>query len=867
MNFRNLKRLLKLKGFNRSKTLLYLTYLSSFVLFALLGGILLVLVLFAVFSRQLPNPNQLLNRSTDLSTKLLDRNGVSVFEVFGEKNRSIITLDKVTPNIVHATLAVEDAGFYGHQGIDLRGVLRAVKNTLIGSGLQGGSTITQQVVKNALLTQDRTISRKIKEFILSLQLENKYSKDQILQMYLNETPYGGQNYGVLTASKAYFDTDPSNLSVAQSAFLAGLPQRPSYYSPYSSNPSAGLERKDYVLYLMKERGWLDASGVRHYLSKEDYLKARTEKLVFKSASQSFKAPHFVFYVKQLLADLYGEDEVEQGGLIVRTSIDLKTQELAEKIVKEEVDKAKTLNVGNGSLVAIDPKTGEILAMVGSKDYFGSLEPEGCVSGTTGVGSCDFEPNFNVSIAKRQPGSSIKPLTYATMLSHGYTASFPFLDVPTVFPKADAGKDYKPVNYDGKFRGPMSLRKSLGNSINIPAVKALKIVGVDQLLETAKKTGIKTLNNPARYGLALTLGGGETKLLEMTGAFATFAAKGVHRDPIAILEVKDSAGKLIYKHQDSGGDKVLGEDVAFIISDILSDDGARSEVFGFGSLLNIPGRKVAVKTGTTDDKRDNYFMAFTPSISLGVWVGNNNNAPMNPYISSGITGATPIGHRFLVEYLKDKQSDKFEPPKNVKKLTVDVLTGMLPFKDEKTRPEWFVNGTEPTAISEWFREIEVCKSDGKISNDSCKKAEKTKVKTFVKITAELPEWQVDADKWVKENYAGDSKYFPPSTTSKLYFDSDGNPNEDGDPSVEIVGRKDGDIVPLSFRLEAEVSSPHTITRVKIFLDGVEITTDTSTPYGYDFVFTFDQQGDHEFEVRAEDSKGKEGSTKIKLKISS
>ena len=240
--------------------------------------------------------------------------------------------------------------------------------------------------------------------------------------------------------------------------------------------------------------------------------------------------------------------------------------------------------------------------------------------------------------------------------------------------------------------------------------------------------------------------------------------------------------------------------------------------------------------------------------------------MNPYVSSGITGATPIGRRFLVDYLKDKQFDKFEPPKNVKKITVDEVTGMLPFKDEKTRPEWFVNGTEPTAISEWYKELEICKSDGKIANDSCKKADKTKVKTFIKLTAELPEWQADVDKWVKEHYADDSKYFPPTTTSKLYFDDDGNPKEDGDPSVEIVGRKDGDVVPLSFRLEAEVSSPHTITKVRIYLDGNQITTDTSIPYGYDFVFTVDQKGDHEFEVRAEDSRGKEGSTKIKLKVS-
>src|SRR3990167_7998304 len=544
-----------------------------------------------------------------------------------------------------------------------------------GENLQSGSTLTQQVIKNTLLTQEQTITRKIKEFILSLQLENAYSKEEILQMYLNETPYGGQSYGILTAAKAFFNKLPNELTIAEAAYLAGLPQRPSYYSYYGSNPEAGLERKDYVLYLMNVRGWVDKEGKKYFLSDEEYEAAKNEKLSFQTTFLPFKAPHYVLYVRQLLADKFGEEAVQQGGLQVTTSLDLALQESAESIVFDEVERSQNLNVGNGGLVAVDPKTGQILAMVGSKGYFLKSEPEGCISGITGENSCTFEPNLNVTLARRQPGSTIKPITYATMLSQGYTASFPFLDVQTTFPGATPDKPFIPVDYDDIFRGPMSLRKSLGNSINIPAVKALKIVGIDNMINQAEKMGIKTLKDRSRYGLSLTLGGGETKLLEMIGAFDTFADKGKFHEPFAILSVKDSQGNVIYDWKDNGGVQALGEDVAFLISDILSDDGARAEIFGAGSLLNIPGNRVAVKTGTTDDKRDNYAVGYTPSYVVGVWVGNNNNDKMNPYIASGITGATPIWRKMTIELLKNKKPENFVAPSNVKKMDVDVLTGM------------------------------------------------------------------------------------------------------------------------------------------------------------------------------------------------
>ncbi|EKD99643.1 MAG: hypothetical protein ACD_22C00218G0002 [uncultured bacterium] len=855
--------------FSKSSTnqtvLLMLTYLSTFALFGIIAGTFLLIILFAVFSRDLPNPNTLLQRSSQLSTKIMDRNGKLIYEVYGDKNRELITIDKVSTNVIHATLATEDSAFYQHKGFSLRGILRAVKNMVFGGGsLQSGSTLTQQVVKNAVLSQEQTITRKVKELILSLQLENKYTKNEILQMYLNETPYGGQNYGIMTAAKTYFNKAPSELSIAESAYLAGLPQRPSYYSHFGSNPEAGIERKNYVLYLMNVRGWIGEDGKKYYINDVEYEAAKNEELKFESFSTPFKAPHFVFYVKGLLADKFGEEAVEQGGLQVKTTLDLDLQDTAQQIVLEEVDEAGYLNVGNGSLVALDSKTGQILAMVGSKGYFLDQLPEGCISGTTGPNSCTFEPYLNVTLASRQPGSSIKPITYANLLMQGYTASFPLLDVPTTFYGGTYDKPYTPENYDGQFRGPMSLRKSLGNSLNIPAVKALKIGGIDSMIDLAEKMGISTLKDRSRYGLALTLGGGETKLLEMTGAYATFAGKGVYKEPSAILEVKDGKGTVLYNWRDNGGTRALSEEVAFLIADILSDDGARSEAFGFGSLLNIPGYQVAAKTGTTDDKRDNYAMGFTPSVTVGVWVGNNNNDKMNPTIASGITGATPIWNRFMKAYLKDKTAEKFETPKNVKKIEVDQLTGMLPFKDFPKRNEWFAENTEPTAQSTWFKTIEVCEKDGKIANDSCKDAGKTEVNTYVKITAELSEWQNDVDKWVYEHYKSDEKYFPPTTISHLEYD-DGDVSNDNSVYVDFMNLKDGDKVGVSFRLGVEVSSASDVEEVRIYDNDSQVTKDSSEPFGYNFTYSATESAEHIYKVVAQDEEGNKGEATIKLKV--
>lgn len=852
-----------LTSLQRKKKLYTMSYIASIFLGILVAGMFAAIFIFAIFSRDLPNPNQLLERSFELSTRFYDRNNTLLYEIYGDKNRTLVKLDAVSSHVYHATLSVEDSEFYLHKGYSLKGIIRALKNTIFGGDLQGGSTITQQAIKNTLLTQERTVVRKIKELILSLQLENRYSKDEILQMYLNESPYGGLNYGIYSAAKAYFNKEPKDLTLSESAYLAGLTQSPSYYSQFGSNPEAGIERRNYVLYLMNERGWVEGDGRRHYLSDEEYQQAKDEVLNFDTAKIPLEAPHFTYYVKQYLVEILGQEAVEMGGLKVKTTLDLETQKLAQQIVTEEVEDSKSLNIHNGSMVVIDPRDGGILAMVGSKGYNLDAYPDDCVSGGTDENSCKFDPFVNVALAKRQPGSAIKPITYATMLSQGYTAAYPFLDVPTKFEGASPDKPYEPVNYDGKFRGVMSMRKSLGNSINVTAVKALKIVGIDNMIDQAEKMGITTFTDRERYGLALTLGGGETRLLELTGAFSVFSSKGVFRQPNPIIEVTDQKGRVVYKPTQTER-KALNEEVAFLMSDILSDDGARSEVFGAGSLLNIPGRQVAVKTGTTDDKRDNYAIGFTPSVVVGVWVGNSNNEKMNPYVASGISGATPIWRRFMIDYLKDKPVEKFESPSTVEKIEVDKLTGGLPYKDFDKRTEWFAKDTKPTAVSDWYQRIRVCEIDGRIANDGCVGADKSKEKDFIKIRAEFTEWQSAVDSWIKENYTDEDKYFPPQMVSKLEFDGGEVTNKD-EVFAQIVGLKDGDRVNLTFRLNVEVSCYEDVDKVSIYMDDNKMTEDKDSPFGYNFNIPVSEIGKHTFRAVATDDGGNKGEDSIELNV--
>jgi len=605
------------------------------LIIGLAGGVFFFFLLFSVYIlKDLPSPSRLDDGGAiPYSTHLYSRDNKLLYEIYHEQNRTPIELESLPVYVKQATISIEDKDFYKHSGISVfGGVLRAVKETVLKKKLQGGSTITQQLVKSALLTPERTLTRKVKEMILALLVERKYTKDEILEMYLNQVPYGGTAWGIEEASRLYFNKPASKLTLSQAALLAGLPQAPSLYSPYS-NPKAAKNRQEQVLLTMKEE---------RYITQSQYDQAIKTKLHFSPPKNQIKAPHFVFYVKNLLEKEYGLKTVQEGGLRVYTTLDYSIQKEAEKILKEELDQLQDYNVGNGAILVTRPSTGEILSMVGSKDFF---------EGTYGA--------YNVTTALRQPGSSIKPVTYTLALKKGMTAATIIQDVPTVF-EILGSESYRPVNYDERFHGAVPLRYALANSYNIPAVKVLNTIGVDELIQFAEKLGIASWQtNKKQYGLSLTLGGGEVTMLEMATAFGVIANLGTKVDLNPINRIEDTLGQNLYQAEIQES-RVIGEEEPFIIADILSDNMARSPAFGNNSPLNFGDGKIAVKTGTTDQKKDNWTIGFTrPTLSsqygdvlVAVWVGNNNGDPMNPNLASGITGAAPIWRR-VMERLVDK----------------------------------------------------------------------------------------------------------------------------------------------------------------------------------------------------------------------
>lgn len=748
--FRPAKKSAYLSLRKKNGALVILTVLASLVLLLMVSGSILGLVAFAIFSRDLPSPDKLTNRKVAVSTRILDRNGKELYDVYRDVNRNLVKLGDIPQVLINATLATEDGEFYQHRGFDVTGIARAFRNIIFYHNLQGGSTITQQLVKTTLLTRERSVIRKIKELVLSIQIERLYNKDQILQIYFNEIPYGGTAQGVEAASELYFDKHASELTLTEAALLAGLPQSPTQYSPFGKQPQKARDRQRYVLTLMETRGWVTKEGKKEFLPKDQADAAKKEPLVYAKPGKGINAPHFSLYVKSLLEDRYGADRVESGGLQVKTTLDLDLQQKMEKTVYEEVEKVRALKVGNGALVAMNPKTGEILAMVGSKDYYNE----------------ENDGNFNVAVdGMRQPGSSIKPFTYAIALSRGLTAATMLMDVPTNFANGD-GTTYSPVNYDGFFRGPVSIRTGLGSSINIPAVKLLKIDGLENFIATAKSLGITTLNDPKKYGLSLTLGGGAVPLLQMVEAYSALANGGTRVSPVSILEVKDSSGNTIESFHSETGPQAFSPEISYIISNILSDDGARAAAFGRGSLLNIKNYNVAVKTGTSNDKRDNWAIGYTPSVVIGTWVGNNDFSPMDPKLASGITGATPVWNRAMRDYLSGKKDEPFVRPEKIVEMDVDALTGMLPFEGQPTKHEIFVAGTEPKTTSDMYQKIKVCRPDKKIASQGCIDRGDYDEKLFIKLHDPVPEFQAEIDKYINESagFKDNELYHPPTETS-------------------------------------------------------------------------------------------------------
>ncbi len=659
---------------------------------AITTALLITLVSLVFVFKDLPAPMNLDSKAIPQTTKILDRNGRLLYNIFVSENRTIIPLSQMPKTIQQATISIEDKDFYRHGGIDLiGGIVRATKDMLLYHHLEGGSTITQQLIKLSLLTPERTLTRKIREAILAFWVERLYSKDQILSMYLNRVPYGGTAYGVEEAAQVYFGKHAKNLDLAESALLAGLPQAPTYYSPFGTDPQRAVDRQHQVLTRMLEDG---------YITTAQKGAAEAEELHFASPSAGIKAPHFVAYVKEQLVKKYGEQQVEQGGLWVTTTLDLDLQQAAQASLSAQVEKQANLKVGNGAALVTRPETGEILAMIGSKDYFASDSGK-----------------VNVTLAERSPGSSIKPLNYALGFLNGKTTpATAWIDGPFCFPPY-LGKSYCPTDYDGRFHGVVQTRFALGNSLNVPAVKELALNGIDDFIATASAMGITTFTDKNRYGYSLTLGGGEVKMVDLATAFGVFANAGRRQDLLSILKVEDSRGNVLEDNTPDlleikkeelkitpwdgsrpwvpHGSYVLPSEVTYLISHILLDDSARAMTFGAGSVLNIPGHTVSVKTGTTEDKRDNWTIGYTPSFLVAVWVGNNDNSPMSPALESGNTGAAPIWHEIMSYVLRGSPNEWPAKPENVVFTEVCSLSGLLPDHGCPQRGEYFIKNFVPT----------------------------------------------------------------------------------------------------------------------------------------------------------------------------
>jgi membrane peptidoglycan carboxypeptidase len=679
---------------------------------------------------ELPSPEILNTRNIEVSTKIYDRNGILLYKIFKDQNRTPVALSEIPHHVRLATIAIEDAEFYNHPGFSVRGIVRAIIKNARSGKITGGSTITQQLVKNALLTPEKTIIRKLREIVLSVRVEFTFSKDEILEMYLNEVAYGGTAYGIQEAARVYFNKDVDQLSLAEAALLTGLPKSPTKFSPFGSNPDLVIARQKRVLDLMVANG---------YISERLAEEAKKEELTFAPNKTDIKAPHFVMFTRQSLEEKYGKEVVEVGGLEVITTLDYRIQKMAEEIVGAEVEKLASLNVGNGAAFILDTQTGEILAMVGSKDYF-DTESDG---------------NVNVTTRQRQPGSSIKIVNYAYALSNGYTPVTILSDTPVTF-AVPGQPPYSPRNYDGKFRGKLTLRSAFAESRNVPAVKVLASYGVNKMIQMGRKMGITTWNNQSRFGLSLTLGGGDVTLLDLSRAYATIANYGRRPDLISVLKVTNYKGKVLEENECASVDQVnlvnrvnqekqnnlinlvnsvnlinsayatesayktaeaatgpcedeqvLDPRVAYLLIDILRDNKARSPAFGNNSLLVIPGHsEVAVKTGTSNNLRDNWTIGFNQKYLVAVWVGNNDNSPMSR-VASGITGATPIFNKIMTALLAHEENHPWEVPTGLIQLPICPVTGTLACEGCPVKMEWFLKENTPTSACspEWFKEGE------------------------------------------------------------------------------------------------------------------------------------------------------------------
>lgn len=757
-----------------------------------IGGIGLLGMAFTVlwWSRDLPDPQNIRDTVIHESTKIFDSTGTHLLYEIGDARNTPADFNEISPYIRNATLAAEDDKFYEHHGIAITGVIRGVVlKPLTGQRAQGGSTITQQLIKNSLLSPERTLQRKAKEAVLALELEQRFSKDQILEMYLNSIPYGSRAYGIEAAAQTYFGTSAKNVSLAQATILAALPQAPTYYSPYGSHIEDLKNRQHHVLNRMVSLGMI---------SQEEADRAKAEELKFLPPHESIQAPHFVFYIKEQLENEYGERVVEQGGLHVTTTIDMRLQVLAEEVLKGNHERIKGLGASNGAVVAINPSNGDILAMAGSVDYFNE----------------DIDGNVNVAIRHRSPGSSIKPFIYAAAFEKGYTPETILVDAET-----DFGKGYKPQNYDLGERGPVTMRAALANSLNIPAVETLYLVGVKTATEFAQRVGMDSLSDPDRYGLSLVLGGGEVRLVDITSAYGVFAAEGVRHPHRGVLKVTRGEETLFKADENPQGKQVVESNVARLTTDVLSDNNARALIFGTRSPLQLGSRPVAAKTGTTQEYRDGWTLGYTPSLAVGVWTGNNDNSPMRQGSAAAMIAA-PIWNSFMRQALEGTPIEQFTKPTPKTDIPHGILRGEL----REVKGKWLKETNQaytlecPVAQGEnrTFKELHSILYYVNRNNPLGPPPARAEADAqFANWEAGVAAWRQKANEKNKDN-----------PNEPIYVDSlpeltCGVENEEDLPKVRIKEPNTTILDKSPTTVEVEVDSPHPIKEVRFLLDGKEI----------------------------------------------
>jgi 1A family penicillin-binding protein len=767
---------------------------------------------------QLPDLSAFDQRKVIASTKIYDRTGtILLYDVNKDIKRTLVPNDQIAQYVKDATVAIEDQDFYKNHGIEPLSIMRAFLTDLSSLHFsEGGSTITQQVIKNSFLTSDKTITRKIKEWVLAIRLDATYSKDTILGIYLNEVPYGGNIYGVEEASEQYFGIPASKLDLAQSAYLASIPQAPTHLSPFGNNVSELEARKNLVLEKMLEL---------NYITKDQYTSAKQEKVEFNQPTgQSIKAPHFVFYVLDQLTQKYGEDTVQNGGLKVITTLDYDLQSKGEQIVSQYAMQNETkFGASNAGLVAIDPKTGQILTMVGSRNYFDT----------------EIDGQYNVTLAKRQPGSTFKPFAYSVAFSKGYTPDTVLFDLPTEFstdcdpqgnpipPLTSTTTCYMPQNYDSKYRGPMSLRDALAQSINIPSIETLYLAGVPDTLSLAKQMGITTLGDASQYGLTLVLGGGEVSLLDMTSAYSVFANEGIRNPYTAILEVDDRSGNILNQYQASPT-RVLDKQTSLEITDVLSDNVARTPEFGSASPLYFPGYDVAAKTGTTNDYRDMWTIGYTPTITVGTWAGNNDNTPTLKGQIAGFVVA-PMWNAFMQEALKVMPKENFERPQPIDESTLKpVLQGIW----QGGQAYWVNSSTGELATDltpKEDRQEKVVPAVHSILYWVDKNNPLGPAPADPQQDPQFERWEYAARKWAQDNgYTDGSAGIIPTRVDSIH-------TADAIPQVSITSPAAGVAYASSTPITITVTygAKYPITLAQFYFNGTYLGSDSVAPFNFSF----------------------------------